>query len=145
MRYPLLGHIGVLHGDRPHVTPIWVYYENDAFFFSTRTGRVKGGALKSNPKVALSIATDTNPYRAIVVEGTAHELEGEKAPAIFAKLIDKYVGDRFGKSEAKKLLEKWKHEPDRTALVIKVDRLLSWDYSKGDQQRQDEGISMSMH
>jgi len=68
---PLLGHLAVVRDGKPHVTPIWVYFDGGSFYLTTRLSRVKGKALSKNGRVAISIATNERPYRAIVVEGEA--------------------------------------------------------------------------
>src|SRR5713226_9677806 len=75
---PLLGHIAVVKGGRPHVTPIWVYYDRGLFYITTRLSRVKGKAISENGTVAISIATNERPYRAVIVEGEDRVVEKNK-------------------------------------------------------------------
>jgi len=139
---PVLAHLAVTKGGLPKVTPIWVYYENHRFYFTTRGGRVKGMAIRSNPEVALSIATDSTPYKAVVVEGRAMAIENDKW-YIISKIIEKYVTVPYGKKEGDRLIDEWHKETDRFAYVVQPSRILSWNYGKGDLKRQDEGVSMS--
>lgn len=141
MNKPLLAHFAVIRRGSPHVSPIWVHYENGVFYFTTRASRVKGVALRENPTVAVSIATDTTPYRAILFRGKAEIIESDIWGPI-NKIVSKYVTTRFGKSEGEKLLKEWRNEPDRIAFLVRPTKLLTWDYGKGDLRRQDEGISM---
>jgi len=139
---PILAHLAVTRGGLPKVTPIWVYYDNHQFYFTTRGGRVKGIAIRTNPEVALSIATDSTPYKAVVVEGRAMAIEDNKW-YIIGKIIEKYVSVPFGKKEGDRLLEEWRKEDDRLAYVVQPSKIFSWNYGKGDLKRQDEGVSMS--
>ena len=87
-------------------------------------------------------ATDTTPYKALLVEGKAEIIEKDKWEPL-RKIVRKYVSDRFGEKEGEKLLDEWMNEPDRIAFAVRPTRVLSWNYGKGDLKRQDEGISMS--
>ena len=133
---PLLGHLAVVRDGKPHVTPIWVYYDGDSFYFTTRLSRVKGKAVSKNDRVAISIATNERPYRATIVEGEARVVEKDKW-----ELLRK-ISTKYGKEEGEKWLEHSKKEPDRVAVVVKPRRLLSWHYGRGDSRRQNEGLSM---
>ena len=133
---PLLGHLAVVRDGKPHVTPIWVYYDGDSFYFTTRLSRVKGKAVSRNDRVAISIATNERPYRATIVEGEARVVEKDKW-----ELLRK-ISTKYGKEEGEKWLEHSKKEPDRVAVVVKPRRLLSWHYGRGDSRRQNEGLSM---
>ncbi len=98
---PLLGHLAVLTDGKPHVTPIWVYYDGDLFYFTTRLSRVKGKAVSKNGRVALSIATNERPYRAIVVEGEARVVEKDKWE-LLRKISTKYGREERGSSIRRK-------------------------------------------
>ena len=133
---PLLGHLAVVRDGKPHVTPIWVYYDGDSFYFTTRLSRVKGKAVSRNDRVAISIATNERPYRATIVEGEARVVEKDKW-----ELLRK-ISTKYGKEEGEKWLEHSKKQPGRVAVIVKPRRLLSWHYGRGDSRRQDEGLSM---
>lgn len=60
---------------KPRVNPIWYAYQNGIFYFTTRLGRLKGQHMKSNPAIALSIATDIGPYVAVCAFGNAQVLK----------------------------------------------------------------------
>jgi PPOX class probable F420-dependent enzyme len=136
MNTPLLAHVAVVRNGTPHVTPIWIYYEDRAFYFTTRLGRVKGKAIQESPLVSISIATNDRPYRAIVVEGKAENIDKGKWDYL------QKIATKYGKAEGLRWLEHSKKEPDRVALVVRPDRVLTWDYGKGDYQKQNLGQSM---
>jgi PPOX class probable F420-dependent enzyme len=138
---PILAHLAVERNSRPHVSPVWVHYEDGVFYFTTRAGRAKGKALRENPDVSVSIATDTTPYKAIIIEGKAEIIETDKWNPI-GKIVSKYVSSKFGKKEGERVLESWAKEEDRIAFKVRPTRILSWNYGKGDLQRQDQGMSM---
>jgi PPOX class probable F420-dependent enzyme len=142
MREPILAHLAVVTEGKPHVSPIWVYYEDGLFYFTTRSGRVKGTAIRENPNVAVSIATNTPPYKALLIEGRAEVIQTDRWITI-GKLVSKYVTAKYGKSEGEKMMESLRREPGRIAFLVRPTKLLSWNYGKGDYQRQGQGISMS--
>ncbi len=122
---------------RPRVSPVWYVYEKGVFYFTTRRGRVKGHHIQSNPYVALSIATDERPYRAVCAFGKAQVLTENR---------DEWLGKisvRYGEEEGKSWLTQAVRQPDRVVMMLKPDRVLSWDYGRGDNSRQDNGKSMA--
>lgn len=133
---PILGHIAVVRNGRPHVSPIWVYYESGVFYFTTRLSRVKGKALGKNGRVAISIATNERPYRAVIAEGVPELVEEDKWELL------RRISTKYGKEEGERWLEYSKKEPDRVAVALHPKRLLSWHYGRGDYSKQNQGASM---
>lgn len=121
----------------PRVSPIWYVYEDGYFYFTTRLGRLKGHHIKNNPHVALSIATDERPYRAVCAFGKATILEENRDQWL------ERISLRYGKEEAKLWLAHSVKEPDRVVLLLKPKRVLSWHYGRGDYSRQEKGESMA--
>ncbi len=131
-----MGHIAVIRHGSPHVTPIWIYYEKGLFYFTTRLTRVKGRAIMKDGAVAISIATNDRPYKAIVIEGKAKVIEENKW-----ELMRK-ISTKYGKDEGERWLQYSKGERDRVAMVVEPKRILSWHYGRGDYKKQNEGGSM---
>ena len=77
-----------------------------------------------------------------MVEGRA-ELVGEGTWHWLEKIVGKYVTSRLGKKEGERVLDSWKGETDRVVFVVRPSRILSWNYGRGDLQKQDQGISMA--
>jgi general stress protein 26 len=107
------------------------------FYFTTRLGRVKGRHIKSKPSVALSIATDGRPYVAVCAFGNAQVLKENRDEWL------KKISFRYGEEDAKEWLAEAVKQPDRVVMVLKPDRVLSWDYGRGDSSRQEKGESMA--
>ena len=119
------------------VSPIWYLYENGVFYFTTRLARVKGKHVQENPRMALSIATDERPYRAVCAFGEAALVKDDRG-----KWLER-ISSRYGKLQAKSWLASAIKQPDRVVMVLRPDRILSWHYGRGDSQRQDKGESMA--
>lgn len=94
---PNFAHLATLMPDgSPQVTPVWVDLDGDTILINTAVGRVKTRNLDRDPRVALSIADQQNPYRYIQVRGRVVERTHEGADAHIDKLAKKYLGqDRY--------------------------------------------------
>ena len=55
----------------PRAIPIGFFWKDERIVVCTASNAYKVKALAANPKVALTIDTDTQPYRALLVRGTA--------------------------------------------------------------------------
>ena len=122
---------------KPHVSPIWYVYEDGVFYFTTRLSRVKGRHVQSNPSVALSIATDQRPYRAVCAFGQATIVKEGRDEWL------KRISTRYGAKEAMNWLADATKQPGRVVFMLRPDRVLSWDYGRGDSERQEKGESMA--
>ncbi len=54
----------------PHVAPIWFVLDGDDIVFMTGAGTAKGKALLRDPRVALVVDLEEQPYGFVLVEGT---------------------------------------------------------------------------
>jgi len=135
---PRMAHLATVStSGKPRVNPIWYAYENGRFYFTTRMGRTKGKHITKNPHVALSIANETYPYKAVCVFGTAEVLREGRDEWLMK------IASRYGKKEAKKWFPEVITQPDRVVIVIQPTGILSWHYGRGDDKRQNNGESMS--
>lgn len=138
LQEPRLAHLATASKKgKPHVTPIWYAYENGIFYFPTRLGRVKGKHIKGNPAVALSIATDKRPYVAVCAFGKAQVVSENRNDWL------RRISFRYGEKEGKEWLAEAVKQPDRVVMMLKPDRVLSWNYGHGDSERQENGESMA--
>ena len=74
----------------PHVAPVWIDREGDTILVNTVVGRAKQKNISRDPRVALSVADQSNMYDEIVIRVTSQALEG--ADAHIDKLAKKYIG-----------------------------------------------------
>jgi PPOX class probable F420-dependent enzyme len=81
----------VMADGTPQVTPVWIDTDGEHVLFNTAKGRVKHRNLERNPKVAISVVDKNDPYRLVVLRGTA-EFVDEGADAHIDKLAKKYLG-----------------------------------------------------
>ena len=81
----------------PDAVPVWLTSVGDRLAFFTQTTSSKAKNLESDPRIALAIADEENPYRAAHVRGRV--VEQRTDPAIWEDVIDpmavKYTGQPF--------------------------------------------------
>src|SRR4051812_35258974 len=65
----------------PQVTPVWIDVDGNTIVFNTAQGRQKAGNLDRDPRVALSVYDQNNPYRYIQVRGHVAEKTHDGADA----------------------------------------------------------------
>jgi nitroimidazol reductase NimA-like FMN-containing flavoprotein (pyridoxamine 5'-phosphate oxidase superfamily) len=75
----------------PRVIPVGYYWDGDHFFVCTATNAPKVAALRANPKVALTVDTETQPPRILLVRGTATLEVVDGVPDEFLEASRKYI------------------------------------------------------
>ena len=91
-------HVASLMADgAPHSVPVWGGIEDGRpVFFTANLQSTKARNLARDPRVAVSVVDDQNPYRNGQLRGRiATVLEGEEAQAIIDRLAQKYTGADF--------------------------------------------------
>jgi PPOX class probable F420-dependent enzyme len=114
----------------PRVRPVWYLFEDEAFWFTTRLeARRTGADIIGGSRVAVSIADDARPYRAVVATGT---------PQVWTEDRERWlerIAIRYGEPEGRRWLEGALKEPDRAVLRLVPEKMLAWHYGKGDYAR----------
>jgi nitroimidazol reductase NimA-like FMN-containing flavoprotein (pyridoxamine 5'-phosphate oxidase superfamily) len=133
-----LGHWATIGPDgNPRARPVWYLYADRAFWFTTRMeARRTGADVAGGSPVAVSIASENRPYRAVIAFGTP-EVWTEDREAWLER-----IATRYGEAEGRRWLAGALKEPDRVVLRLVPDRVLAWDYGKGDYRRMQKGQSI---
>ncbi len=76
----------------PQTTPVWIDAENGEVVFNTAEGRVKTRNIERDPRVAVAVHNEQNPYEYVMVRGTA-ELEREGADEHIDELSKRYLNE----------------------------------------------------
>ena len=100
----------------PHVTPTWTDIENGNILINTAIGRIKQKNISRDPRVALAISDQNNPYDMVTIRGKVIEqISGDAAEEHIDKLAKKYIGqDKYpGRSPGEK----------RVLLKIKPEKI----------------------
>jgi PPOX class probable F420-dependent enzyme len=110
--------------DQPRVRPLWYLWRDGAFLFTTRMeARHTGRDLMAHPRVAVSVASEDRPYRAVIAHGQP-EVLGKDEELLLA--ISTRYGDREGRTWVTRAMD----EPDRVVLRMIPETLLTWDYRR---------------
>ena len=93
---PNFAHLATVMADgAPHVTPMWQERQGDQrVLLNTNRGRTKARNLQRDPRVALSIRDQQDPFRYVQVRGRA-SLREEGALEDVNRLSEKYVGGPY--------------------------------------------------
>ena len=113
---PNFAHLATIMPDgSPQVTPVWVEMEGDRIVVNTAEGRIKPRNVRRDPRVAISIVRQENPYQAAYIRGRVVELRHEGADESIDRLAKKYIGqDRYP----------WRQPGEqRLILVIEPERV----------------------
>jgi PPOX class probable F420-dependent enzyme len=93
---PNFAHLATLLADgSPHVTPMWIGTEDDLLTMNTAVGRVKYYNLRRDPRVAISLHDQRDPYARVIVQGRVIEVTEEGAVPHIHELARKYLGHDF--------------------------------------------------
>ena len=86
-------HLATINADgSPQVSPVWVDYDGTHIIVNSEQSRLKVRNMKRDPRVALSISDQTNPYRYIEIRGKVVELTAEGGFESIDALCRKYTG-----------------------------------------------------
>ncbi|MFB8276208.1 PPOX class F420-dependent oxidoreductase [Nocardia colli] len=67
-----LAHVALTRADgRPHVTPICFVLDGDELAFALSPGSVKGKSLARDPRIAVCVSDEQQPYGFVTIEGHA--------------------------------------------------------------------------
>ncbi len=89
---PNYAHLATLMADgSPQVTPVWVDLEGDHILVNTSEGRSKPRNVRRDPRVAISIVKQDNPYSSAYIRGRVVEMRREGAKEHIDKLAKKYM------------------------------------------------------
>ncbi len=105
---------------------LWFRYIDDRGVFECATGRNADlvRMLDANPEVAFDVSTNQPPYRGVRGNGHA-ELEVDAGKERLRDLLERYLGGTDDPL-AEALLDP---EREETRIVVRPDRLHSWDFS----------------
>ncbi len=76
----------------PQVTPTWVDIKDGKIIVNTAEGRVKHKNISRDPRIAICVIDQNNPYHMVTVRGKVVEQTTEGADGQIDKLAKKYLG-----------------------------------------------------
>jgi PPOX class probable F420-dependent enzyme len=135
---PRLAHFATIGPDgKPRVRPLWFCFAEGALWFTTRLeARRTGADVAAGSPVAVSIASEGRPYRALVAYGTPEVWEDDRD-----RWLER-IATRYGQAEGKRWLAGALKEPDRVIMRLVPDHVVAWHYGTGDYTKMQRGASM---
>jgi PPOX class probable F420-dependent enzyme len=120
---PRIAHFATIGSSgEPHVRPVWYLWRDGVLWMTTRRKvRDTGRDLDAHPRVAVSIASEDRPYRAVVVHGRPEVLPKDER-----LLLD--ISTRYGEELGRGWVGIAMRQSDRVVLKLEPDMLISWDY-----------------
>ena len=76
----------------PQVSPVWIDHEGEVILVNSAEGRVKTKNVMRDPRVAISIFDQKDPYRKVLIRGRVIEVTKEGAEDHIDKMATKYRG-----------------------------------------------------
>ena len=117
-----VAHLATLRRDgSPHVTPLWYQYENGNLYLITEGSLVKARNIKRDSRVAVSISTDQEPYKYVLLEGNA-EVSNRDVEKITYSVCTRYRGQERGSSLAEAVLS----GGDAVVLIVHPTKIITW-------------------
>jgi PPOX class probable F420-dependent enzyme len=78
----------------PQITPVWIDLDKDTntILINTAEGRVKHINISRDPRIAISVINQSNPYEMVTIRGKVIEQVSQGADEHIDKLAKKYLG-----------------------------------------------------
>jgi PPOX class probable F420-dependent enzyme len=93
---PLIAVMTTIRPDgSPHVSPVWFEYDSGKYYVWTGADSAKARNLRLDPHAVLCIASQEEPYRYVVVEGTC-EINTTEVPSRCYSISRRYYGESRG-------------------------------------------------
>ncbi len=92
----------------PHVSPVWIDRDGDTLLVNTVPGRIKQKNISRDPRVAISMTQEKNPYRHLFIRGKVIEQTKQGALDHINRLARKYLGKDYP----------WN---DRNRIILKIE------------------------
>ncbi|MDO8615481.1 MAG: PPOX class F420-dependent oxidoreductase [Dehalococcoidia bacterium] len=90
---PNFAHMATLMADgSPQVSPVWVELDGDRIIVNTAEGRAKPRNVRRDPRVAISVVNQSNPYSHATVRGRVVQITHDRADEGIDRLAKKYLG-----------------------------------------------------
>jgi len=112
---PIFFHAATINPDgSPQVSVVWADIDGDLLRFSTAEGRAKPRNLRRDPRIAISFSPPDQPYRNIVLNGRAVEIE-QRGMDLIDCMARKYTdADRYQWSQPGEV---------RVDIAVEIDRI----------------------
>lgn len=101
---------------RPQVTPVWFDFDGSHIIVNSARGRQKDKNMRKDPRVAVCLVDNENPYRYAQIHGTVDEITEQGAAEQIDKLAKKYLGvDKYPNTQAGEIRVTYKIRPEKVS------------------------------
>jgi PPOX class probable F420-dependent enzyme len=100
----------------PHISPVWIEREGDTLLVNTVPGRVKQRNVSRDPRVAISMVQEKNPYRHLFIRGRVIEQTKQGAVNHIDRLARKYLGKDYPWNDRNRIILRIK--PEYVKIVL---------------------------
>ncbi len=122
LREPHIADLATVRPDgSPHVAPVWYHYDGAKVLVVAERTAMKVRNIGHDPRVSLSIATDSEPYRYVLVTGGATISDAGIADLVRAMAVH-YKGDAEGQRYADQVLE----DVDFCVITVTPSKISGW-------------------
>jgi len=117
---PNFPHLATIMPDgSPQVTPVWAEMDGENISVNTSEGRAKPRNVRRDPRVAISVHRQDNPYSSAFIRGRVVEVRTEGAEEQIHRLAKKYMGqDRYPALQPGEQRLTFVIEPDHVASMM---------------------------
>ena len=100
----------------PHTSPVWIDRDGDTLLINTVPGRVKQRNVSRDPRVAISILQEKDPYKHLFIRGRVIEQTQEGALDHINRLAQKYLGKDYPWDDRNRIILRIRPESARIDL-----------------------------
>lgn len=111
----------------PRVLPIWFHWTGAVFVLGTRLDSAKVKALSTQPKVALTIDTESFPYKALQVRGTIEIETIEGIVPEYELCAKRHLGEQRGQAWIAQLRQAF---PPMARIIVRPERVSVLDLAQ---------------
>jgi nitroimidazol reductase NimA-like FMN-containing flavoprotein (pyridoxamine 5'-phosphate oxidase superfamily) len=131
---PRIARLATIQNGKPHLVPVWYFYDGTNIIVSSPKGTKKTKNLQSNPNVSIIIdivdgrvedLSYATKAKAVIIEGTA-ELQDDTDSSFARKTYERYAG----KNALNNPQVQFSVSLPRYIVVIKPTKIMSWDFTK---------------
>jgi PPOX class probable F420-dependent enzyme len=130
---PRVARMATVNDGKPHVVPVWYYYDGTNIIVTATRGMKKTKNLEANPNVSIIIddvegKPENISYlnaKAVIIEGEV-EMKDDIDGSFARKMYERYVG----RNALNNPMVQFSINLPRHLLVIKPTKIMSWDFSK---------------
>ncbi|MFG1646416.1 PPOX class F420-dependent oxidoreductase [Amycolatopsis sp. NPDC049252] len=97
---PIAHLASVLPDGGPHAVPLWIGTHGDHIAVFTGPDSRKARNLRRDPRVAISLTPDGNPFQPVIIRGKVVEwVDGDAGWAIIDRISEKYTGGPYPREQ----------------------------------------------